>query len=562
MTNSFVKSITVLGLFCLATCNLFAQAISGDLTGLITDATGAAVASAKVEAVNDETGVKTAANVGSNGVYRIGNLPVGTYSLTVTAKGFSTANVKNILITLSNVVTQNVNLQVGGTATTVEVSDAPPPIDTTTAQLLTSFDAKQTEELPTTGKGTGIWNLSLLGAGVGSQGGVGQGTGPSIAGQRPENNTFTLDGVDNNNYYSTGPLVYVSNDAVAEVSLLQNQFGAEFGGGSGGAFNAVVKSGTNVIHGSIFEYLQNRNLNAVDSLDWTQGLKSLPRYDNNRLGASIGGPILKNKLFYFGNFEYNPIGQSAVPGAPLESPTAAGYTALGKISTISSANLGVLQKYVPPAPVNNEGTVSVAGIAIPVGDISFVNPTYTNNYDAIVSIDYNLSAKDQIRGRWIYNKSQGIESPGPNIPTFAVSAPNNNYLYSVSEFHNFTPTLQNEFRGSFSRNVNSLSVPNITFPGLNVFPVITIDELNGLTLGPDGPSGSIQNLFQLQDNVSKVWGKHTIKFGYHFTDIILTNYFIQRAVPQGPDARRAGRAQRRPHQLSRRFPAEFCLYQR
>ena len=114
-------------------------------------------------------------------------------------------------------------------------------------------------------------------------------TGPSIAGQRPENNTFTLDGVSNNNYYSTGPLVVVSNDAIAEVSLLQNQFSAEFGGASGGVFNAIVKSGTNTIHGSIFEFFQNRKLNAVDSLDCTQGLTSLPRYDNNRLGASIGG---------------------------------------------------------------------------------------------------------------------------------------------------------------------------------------------------------------------------------------------------------------------------------
>jgi len=533
MTKGFLNRsglLATLLLLSLAPSSLMAQAISGDLSGTVTDATGAAVVSAKVEATNDDTGVKTSASVGSNGVYRIGNLPVGVYSLTVTAKGFSTATVKNIVVTLSAVVTQNVSLQVGTAATTVEVSDAPPPIDTTTAQLMTTFNEKQTEELPNTAKGQGIWNLSLLGAGVGSQGGVGQGTGPSIAGQRPENNTFTLDGVDNNNYYSTGPLVYVSNDAVAEVSLLQNQFSSEFGGASGGAFNAVVKSGTNAIHGSLFEYLQNRKLNAVDSLDWTQGLTSLPRYDNNRLGVSVGGPIIKNKLFYFGNMEYNPIGQSAVPGAPLESPTAAGYTALSKISTLSATNFGVLQKYVPAAPVNNEGTVTVAGVKIPVGDISFVNPTYTNNYDAIVSIDYNMSATDQIRGRWIYNKSAGLESPGPNIPTFAVQSPNNNYLFSVSEFHNFTPTLQNEFRSSFSRNVNSLSVPNITFPGLNVFPVITVDELNGLTVGPDGPSGSIQNLFQMQDNLTKVWGKHTIKVGYHFTDVILTNYFIQRVL--------------------------------
>jgi hypothetical protein len=538
MTNSFPRTIlvlTALALLLLCSGNLFAQAISGDVTGSVLDATGAGVPAASIDAKNEDTGVKVSVSTGADGSYRLSNLPVGTYTLAASAKGFSTATVKNVKVVLSNVITQNLTLQVGTAATTVEVSEAPPAIDTTTAQLQNTFEARAAEEIPTAGlsrtiNGSGIWNLSLLGAGVSSQGGVGQGTGPAIAGQRPEDNTFFLDGVSNNNHYSTGPLVYVSNQAVAEVSLLQNQFSAEFGGASGGVFNAVVKSGTNTIHGSLYEYFQNRNLNAVDSTVWTQGLTSNPRFDSNRLGATIGGPIIKNKLFYFGNMEYNPLGQSAVPGAPLWSPTAAGYSALAGIPTLSKTNLGVLQQYVPAAPVNNEGTLSVAGRNIPVGDISFVNPTFTNSYNAIVSLDYNMSDKDQIRGRWIYNKSEGLESPGPNLPIFTVSAPNNNYLYSVSEFHNFTPTLQNEFRGSFSRNVNSLGLPNIKFPGLDVFPQITLDELNGITIGPDGPSGSIQNLFQLQDNVSKVWGKHNIKAGYHFTDVILTNYFIQRVT--------------------------------
>ncbi len=525
----------VVALLTLSPGYLLGQAISGDVTGSVLDASGSAIPAATVEAQNEATGIKSGATAGKDGVYRLSNLPVGAYTLTASAKGFSNGSVKGVRVALSNVVTQNISLQVGTTSTTVEVSEAPPPIDTTTAQLQTSFDARQAQDLPTAGfsktiNGAGIWNLSLLGAGVSSQGGVGQGTGPAIAGQRPEDNTFFLDGVSNNNHYSTGPLVYVSNDAVGEVSLLQNQFSAEFGGASGGVFNAVVKSGTNAIHGSVYEYNQNRKLNAVDSTVWTQGLTSNPRFDSNRLGATIGGPIIKNKLFYFGNMEYNPLGQSAVPGAPIYAPTAAGYTTLAGISSLSQTNLGVLKQYLPAAAVANEDPLVVANKKIAIGDISFVNPTYTNSYNALTSIDYNLSDKDQIRGRWIYNKSEGLESPGPNLPIFAVQAPNNNYLYSVSEFHNFTPSLQNEFRGSFSRNVNSLSLPDTKFPGLNVFPQITLDELNGLTLGPDGPSGSIQNLFQLQDNISKNWGKHNIKAGYHFTDVILTNYFIQRVT--------------------------------
>jgi hypothetical protein len=508
---------------------LFGQAISGDVTGVISDRSGGAIPAATVIAQNDATGVKTTTSTNAEGVYRFGNLPVGDYVITASAKGFTTASVNKFRVQLSTVVTANITLDVGTTATSVEVSAAAAAIDTTTAQLQTTFEARQTLELPSASSGAGIWNLSLIGAGVASQGGVGQGTGPAIAGQRPEDNTFNLDGVSNVNHYSTGPLVYVANEAVAEVSLLQNQFSPEFGGGSGGVFNAVVKSGGNSLHGTVYEYLQNRNLNAVDALDWTQGLTSLPRYDNNRLGATIGGPIKRDKLFYFGNFEYNPIGQSAVPGSPLEAPTAAGMSALASIPGVAKNNLAWFQKWVPTAASNDAGTITVGNTSIPIGTLSFASPTYTNNYNAIVAIDYNISDKDQVRGRWIYNKQNGLDS-NANLPAFFSPAPNDNYMFTASEFHTFAPTLQNEFRAAFSRNFNSIQVGNQTFPGMSVIPNLTIDELNSLQIGPDPntPSGSIQNLLQLQDNATKIVGKHTIKFGYHFTDVILTNYFIQR----------------------------------
>ena len=211
-------------------------------------------------------------------------------------------------------------------------------IDTTTAQLESTYSISQVTNLPTASTGTGIYNLTLLGSGVTSSGGVGQGEGPAVSGQRPDNNVFLLDGVSNQNHYDPAHLVYVSNEAVLQLSLLQNQFSPEFGGGSGGIFNAITKSGGNEFHGSIYEYMQNRMLNAVDALDWTQGLTSLPRYDNNRLGASIGGPIIKNRLFYYGNFEYNPVGQSATPGTPITAPTAAGYSIISGFASKLSAN--------------------------------------------------------------------------------------------------------------------------------------------------------------------------------------------------------------------------------
>ena len=530
MKNSWLWQLCI---FCACLAFLsgsaWAQATSGDLTGTVFDATGAVIPNATVVANNDATGVKTAVPSNVGGVYRFTNLPTGRYTLVASATGFSTDTVKNVDVTLNSVITANLTLEVGKVGTSIEVSASAVTIDTTTAQLQTTFNTKQVLELPQTAAGSGIYNLALLGAGVSTSGGVGQGFGPAVAGQRPDNNSFFLDGVSNNNYYNPAPLIFVSNEAIGEFTLLQNQFSPEFGGGSGGIFNALMKSGTNQLHGSIYEYLQNRDLNAVNSLDSQGlGLTSNPRYDNNRVGATIGGPIIKNKLFYFGNFEYNPIGQVGVAGSPLLAPTAAGYSTFGSIPGISETNLGVLQKYIPAAASASGDPINVLGHNIPVGNIAFSNPVFTNNYDALVSIDYNMSDKDQVRGRWIYNKQSSIVAAV--VPAFNASQPFNNYMYNLSEFHNFTPTLQNEFRVSFSRNVNALPGTSLTFPGLDAFPVIQIDDLNSISFGPVGPSGSTQNLFTVPDNMTKVMGRHTIKFGGNFIDMIATNYFIQRVT--------------------------------
>ena len=512
--------------FLLALSSVYGQAVSGDVTGTVLDPSGASVPGADLTIENEQTGIKNKARALADGQYRFVNLPVGSYTMTVSASGFSTSVRKGLRVGLNNTLTATVVLQVTTSATTVEVADAAAGLDTTTAQLQTSYASNALSDLPSGAVGSGPLNLSLLGAGVASSGGVGQGSGPSVAGMRPEHNTFTVDGVSNNNHYLTGPLVVVPGEAVAEMSVLQNQFSPEFGGGSGGVFNLVMKSGGNALHGMVYEYIQNRNLNAVDALTWTQGLTANPRYDFNRLGGNIGGPIVKNKLFYFGLFEYNPIGQAAVAGQPVSAPTAAGYAALASLSGLSQNNLSTMQKYVPAAASNDQGTVSVLGRNIPIGSLSFASPVFSNSYNWLISLDYNLSDKDQLRGRIVSNKLSATDSSA-TFPIFWAAAPNENKLYSITHFHTLTPTLQNELRISYNRNVNSEGVPDFTFPGLSVFPHITVDEL-GFFMGPSGPSGSIQGLAQGQESLTQIWGKHTIKGGYHFTDVILTNYFIQR----------------------------------
>ena len=526
-------NVRFLSLFLVLAASLFGQASDSIIVGAVTDASGAAVAGATVVAANRNTGVTYTSETNTVGEYRLNNVPVGTYDVSAAAPGFTTAKVTGIELQLNHTSSINLTLAVGAVSTTVEVVAAAAPIDTSTAQLQTTYDSRTAVDVPTAGlsrvvNGAGIYNLSLLGAGVASSGGVGQGTGPSIAGQRPENNSFNIDGVLNDNHYQTGPQVYVSNEAVAQFNLVQNQFSAEFGGAAGGVFNAVVKSGTNEIHGSVYEYMQNRDLNAVDALEVHQGIYSNPRFDNNRLGATIGGPIRKDKLFYFGNFEYNPLGQAAQPGQTVFAPTAAGYTALNGIAGLSATNLGVFEKYVPAASTATD-SVTVQGVSIPTGPLSFASPDYFNSYNGLAAIDWNISAQDQVRGRYLYNKTVGLDFLA-TLPVFFQQAPVINNSISVSEFHNFSPTLENELRISYSRDNASVPAGNFKFPGLDMFPNLSIDELNGLQIGPDpnAPGGNIENLSQLQENITKTWGRHTFKAGYDAVDVILSGFFVQR----------------------------------
>jgi Carboxypeptidase regulatory-like domain/TonB dependent receptor len=527
------KLLWLLAALMMSSTALFSQATDSTIVGTVTDATGAAVPNASVTAINKETGVKHTSVTNSTGEYRLNNVPVGRYDVSGTAQGFATATLANVELELNHTASVNLVLPVGSVSTSVEVNEAPALIDTSTAQLQSTFSTMQAVDLPSAGfskvvNGAGIYNLSLLGAGVTSSGGVGQGTGPSVSGQRPEANSFNIDGVGNDDHYSTGPQIYVSNESIQQFNLVQNQFSAEYGAASGGVFNAIVKSGTNSLHGTIYEYMQNRDLNAVDAQEVHQGLRSNPRFDSNRFGATIGGPIKKDKLFYFGNYEYNPLGQAAAPGGAVSAPTAAGYSLLAGLSTINKTNLGVFQKFVPAAATAN-GTTKVLGTSIPIGDLSFASPSFFNSYDAVVAIDWNISQSDQVRGRFIYANTTGLDS-NANLPVFFQSQPTVNHSGSISEFHNFSPTMENEIRISFSRNNASVGAGNFQFPGLAAFPNLSFDDL-GLQLGPDPntPSGSIENKFQIQENITKTWGRHTFKAGYNFLDVILSGFFVQRA---------------------------------
>jgi hypothetical protein len=531
--RSALLGVTALCLLLLP-ASVTAQSVSGDLVGTIYDATGAIVAGASVGATNVDTGVQSSTVSSSTGQYRISNLPVGSYNLKVSAKGFGLAELRNVAVNLSVTSTANITLQIGESKTVVEVTGSAAVIDTTTAQVESNFDAKQMADLPTTSGGSGVLNLALYTSGVSSSGTTGIGVGPSVGGQRPTNNNFMIEGIDNNSKANSGPLGSLPNDAVAEFSILANQFSPQYGHSSGGQFNSVVKSGTNEFHGSGYEYLSNRNLNAADQINVVNGVDLHPRSDNNRFGGTIGGPIKKNKLFFFFDYEYNPVGSSG-SGGQIFAPTTNGYSVLSGISSVSANNLATMKEYLPAQstatdPANFGGAYpTVDGKSIEMGQYSFLAPNYSNSYTYLISVDYTLSDKDQLRGRYIRNNYLSNDTAA-NLPTFWVPLKIPNYVATLSEFHNFSPNLTNEFRLGFNRNNAVYDVGSQKFPGLTVFPNLTIDEL-GVNIGPDpnAPQGGIQNLYQGTDNLTWLKGAHTLTAGADLKKYISPQYFTQRA---------------------------------
>jgi hypothetical protein len=533
------------GLLTISTGLAYGQAIDGNVVGTVLDSQGAAVVGADVNATNVATNVVSSSKTNHAGEYRFDNLPVGTYKIAAKMTGFKTIT-EQVDVELNKTSTRNLSLTPGAASETIEVSGTPPTIDTTTSQLQSTYEEKELQDLPSASVGTGVLNLSLLQAGVGSTGGLGAGSGPSVGGQRPRENNFTIEGTDNNDKTVTGPLVYLPNDAVANFTVIQNQFSPEFGHSAGGQFNQVILSGTNTIHGRVYEYFQNRNLNAIDQELANQGTFSNPRYDSNRFGGQVGGPIIKNKLFYFANFEYNPVGRSATPSSAACAPTQAGWAIIAGIPGVNANNVnGFSAQATAPAAgncpsepstiVNDYKTTPGTPIpfTIPVGVLPIVAPNYQNTTALVTSMDFDLSAKDQIRGRYIYNKLLTIDT-GAELPQFFTGLRIPFHLVTLAEYHTFTPAIGNEFRIGFNRTANDFTVPSGalgTFPGLDAFPNLTIDELGSINVGPDpnAPQYAVQNTYQLEDNLSWSKGAHSLKFGIDLRKQIDPQLFIQRS---------------------------------
>ncbi len=511
--ESFLRSaLFVLTVFAAGMLPVLAQG-AGSLRGEVKDSTGAVIPGAKVSAVNQSTGTALATETSRVGTYQFPNLLIGRYTLTAEAQGFKIYVRRDVEVIANQVVDVNATLELGDLAMTVEVVGGGDLVSTTTSQLGGSINQRVVADLPNPVLGGNPLNLAVLFPNTTTQGGGILGEGGSVGGNRPRNNNFTIDGVDNNDLLNTGSLSPVIQDAVAEFNLLTNQFTAEFGHSTGGQFNIITKSGANNWHGSAFYMGQNRHWNANDNLindALRKGdIKNKPRFDFNRVGATLGGPVVKDKVFVFGAYEYQTEGRDAT-GVSVLTPTSGGLSTLNSLAANDSVR-AILQQL--PVASSATKTVLVNGQAIPVGTFQAFAPDFFNRHGYQVNGDVNLG-NHQLRGRFLYNR---FRSPwiNPDLPVakFTGASFNDSKKVAFTDVWTLSPRLLNDFRASYSRNVSGLSVP----AQFSNFPNVILDDL-GLDVGPErnAPQGGTQNVYQWLDNVSYGVGRHQLKTGVEF----------------------------------------------
>ena len=549
-----------------------AQVTTGNVRGVVTDPNGAAVTNASVTIKKKATNGSTTTQTSNSGQFDFNNLLVGDdYEVTIEAPSFKTLTLTDVKVQLNQVTDLSAQLSLGTIGETVTVTSVGSElVDTTTNTLSEAFSARQAVELAQTNVGGafggGVNNLALIAANVSSSGGVGVGAGGAVGGQRPRNNNFMVDGIDNNRKTITGPLAYVSPETVAEFSLLQNQFSAEFGRSNGGQFITVTKSGSNDFHGSAYSFGRNRYLNALDTRQIEEkvvreknvpGTQFMPRFDLFRGGVNLGGPIYfptwgegkpgywsgKNKLFFFTSYERLHVGFGAVPTG-ITALTSGALATVAGTPGVSATNLSIYRQFVPVAPLNDAGTINfcrvrpdVNGLCstantlqLPIGTIELPpQPQFNKQNNFVLNLDYTQSAKTQHHGRWNSTNNAGIILA--TLPIFNEPAPFKTRLFSYTLLHTFTSRLVNETRVAYRRSdIPAPVTTSFRFPGLDTtFPNIDLGDL-GLNIGPppNNPQTEIENNYQVVDNVSYFLGNHSFKFGGDFRKNISPQTFTQR----------------------------------
>jgi outer membrane receptor protein involved in Fe transport len=540
----------------LAAVSLSAQTFRGTILGTVTDPSGAVVAGAKVTVKNTGTGLERGTETSGDGSYSLPELPIGTYNVTVSQTGFQTFVASGVTVDVAAERRVDAALKTGEVSTKVEVSaDQLPLVETTTNTLGGVLTAETVQDMPVNGRD--YTKLIYMNPGVsGSPDQISDSPGSfgefSMNGARGRSNNYLLDGTDMNDGYRNDPAINQAGvfgtpsailpiDAVAEVNVLSN-FAPEYGRNAGAVVNIVTKSGTNALHGTAAEYFRNSALDARNYFNPSSQPKA--PFHNNQFGGSLGGPIVKDKTFFYADYE----GQREPVGVVTVSSVPTGTAADGSLQPSDATNpviAALLARNPWPAPNLSKGIPRQTA-----GTASVVSPSFNDLTSAIVKIDQNFNPSNVLTGRYFIGDSiqsfpLALTASGGQLPGFNTFTPTRVQLVSISYTHTIGANKVNELRYGWNRFAEGFFPQDQSFHPSSVglcaatstalcggsgpfdsgLPIILVSGVAQLGATSSTPRHRFDSNNQVIDNFSWRVGKHDVKFGVDFHRTSVQQYF-------------------------------------
>jgi hypothetical protein len=572
-SRMFLRSLATLTLLAVMVPVLArAQEATARITGTITDSTAAVIPGVQVTVTNTATHISRQATTDHDGFYQVLALPIGSYKVTATRDGFRTVESTEYKLLINQALRVDFKMQVGTASEKVEVGAEAAPVETVTATLGQSVTGRVLTNMPLNGRDT--LDLGLLQPGVTESNDDNGGAGNySIAGGRTDSITYLLDGGLNNDLLDNSNLLDPNPDAIAEFRLLSSNYTAEYGRNGGGVISEVIKSGSNQLHGSAFEFFRNRVLDANDFFNIPQGI---PRLDlkRNQYGGTFGGPIRKDKVFFFVAYQ----GQKQVQAVPdIDIPVYTPNELRGDFSqavpqggqtngglTCASASgcpdplvasfltqntsfaLGnPLNAMINPAAIDPvaQNYINANLVTTSASNQTFCNSNQictgiystsleqTNNADEVTTkFDFNLTAKDKVSATIGWNRTLFLNPfPYATVPGFPSQTTANYYFTNIAYTRIFSPTVLNEFhflthRSNYLQDSVTKNLPTGPSLGVGITPDLATGPTNiffdtGYQFGPSeqGPTRFVENTFSWTDALSWTKGRNNWKFGAGFS---------------------------------------------